>query len=347
MIDLPARMKTVDRIVPFRASDGFPLTLIQVQGERPPTRGPVLLVHGAGVRANIFRAPVEINFVEYLLDIGYDVWLENWRGSIDFPRNEWTLDRVALYDHPEAVKTVLRETGATEIKAVVHCQGSTSFIMSAIAGLVPNVTNIVSNAVSLHPLVSPRSRIKAYAAPKVVGLLTPYIDAQWGNDAPGFIAKAVTMFVRATHHECDNNVCRYASFTYGTGHPTLWSHRHLNPATHEWIRNEFGFCPVSFFRQMARCIARGNLVRYEPLQDLPADFASYPPATEARIAFFAGLENQCFLPESQVRSFNHFNAYRAGYHSLHLIEGYGHLDVFMGQHAVRDVFPQLAAALEK
>ena len=39
------------------------------------------------------------------------------------------------------------------MKAVIHCQGSTSFTMSAVAGLVPEVKTIVTNAVSLHPVV--------------------------------------------------------------------------------------------------------------------------------------------------------------------------------------------------
>jgi hypothetical protein len=335
-----------DRIVPFVAGDGFPCSLVNVQGDAPPTRGPVLVVHGAGVRANIFRAPTEKNFIDYLVELGYDVWLENWRGSIDAMPNEWTLDQVALHDHPRAVQTVLAKTGAKSLKAVVHCQGSTSFVMSAIAGLVPEVTTILSNAVSLHPVVSRGARMKIMTATPLVGLVTKYIDAQWGNKSPSIVAKAITTVVRATHRECDNTVCRLASFTYGTGHPTLWSHEHLDDRTHDWLRQEFGFCPVSFFRQMKRCIRRGNLVRYGKSPDLPWDFADYPPDTDARFAFFAGDRNRCFLPESQIRSYNHFNAYRPGYHSLHILEGYGHLDVFMGKNAARDVFPRMAAALE-
>src|SRR5262249_21670497 len=133
-----------DEVVPFAAQDGFALNLIHVIGMRPPTRGPVLLVHGAGVRANLFRAPVEANLVDALLAHGYDVWLENWRASIEFPPNLWTLDQAALYDHPAAVAKVVEVTGHDKIKAVIHCQGSTSFTMSAIAGLVPQVQTIVS-----------------------------------------------------------------------------------------------------------------------------------------------------------------------------------------------------------
>jgi len=84
-----------ERVIPFRAGDGFQCNLIHIQGERPTTRGPVLLVHGAGVRANIFRAPVKTTLVDTLVERGYDVWLENWRASIDLPPNRWTLDQAA------------------------------------------------------------------------------------------------------------------------------------------------------------------------------------------------------------------------------------------------------------
>jgi len=333
-------------IIPFTAGDGFECNLLHVQGDHPPTRGPVLLVHGAGVRANIFRAPVETNIVSYLVDAGYDVWLENWRASIDLRPNEWTLDKAALYDHPKAVEKVVAETGASSIQAIIHCQGSTSFMMSAVAGLIPQVSTIVSNAVSLHPIVPEKSRIKGVIAPPMVGLLTRYIDAQWGVSAPGIFPKLLTAYVKATHRECDNIVCKYSSFIYGTGHPTLWRHANLNAATHEWVKQEFAQCPLTFFRQMRECIQKGHLISYDGFLDLPDDYVALPPQTDARIAFFAGEQNECFLAESQVRSFNHFNAYRPGYHSLHVIPGYGHLDIFMGQNAARDVFPKMIAELD-
>jgi len=75
-------MRDTDTTVPFQAGDGMALNLIHVQGERPATRGPVLVLHGAGVRANLFRPPVGSTFVQALLQDGYDVWLENWRASI-------------------------------------------------------------------------------------------------------------------------------------------------------------------------------------------------------------------------------------------------------------------------
>jgi hypothetical protein len=336
-----------ERTVSFTARDGFACNLINVQGARPPERGPVLLVHGAGVRANIFRAPTRVPIVEYLIAAGYDVWLENWRASIDLPPNLWTLDQAALFDHPAAVQTVVRESGHDTVKAIIHCQGSTSFMMSATAGLLPEVTTIVANAVSLHPVVPPWSRFKLDYAIPLLQRITPYLNPQWGDNAPTLLAKLVRLFVDSTHHECANHVCRQVSVTYGSGFPALWSHKNLSDQTHDWLRREFAHVPLTFFMQIAECVRRGRLVAVDGYSGLPADFTAQPAATDARIAFFAGANNLCFLPESQRRSFEWFDAQRPGYHSLHILPGYGHLDVFMGSNAAQDTFPLIVAELDR
>jgi len=337
----------MESVVPFLAGDGRSLNLVHIRGEQEPTKGPVVLVHGAGVRASIFRAPVARTIVDALVADGYDVWLENWRASIDVEPSEWTLDQAAVHDHPKAIQTIVQQTGRDEVKAIVHCQGSTSFMLSAMAGLVPQVKVILSNAVSLHPVVPRSARLKAFYAVPLVARMTPYLDPQWGLHAEGFTAKAITLLVKATHHECDNTVCRLASFTYGTGFPTLWRHENLNPETHEWLKHEFAKVPLTFFEQMAECIRAGHLVPVEGYRELPEDVAERPPETEARFVFLAGELNRCFLPESQRRTFERLDHHRPGYHALHVIPDYGHLDVFMGQDAARDVFPLILAELNK
>ncbi|NUP74519.1 MAG: alpha/beta fold hydrolase, partial [Sinomonas sp.] len=186
-------------ILPFRARDESPLSLVHVTSPRPAAKGPVLLVHGAGVRAELFRPPVSRTLVDVLLDDGWDVWMLNWRASIDLPPVAWTLADAAAHDHPAAVERVLRETGAETLKAVVHCQGSTSFTMAAVAGLLPQVDVIVSNAVSLHPVVPAFSRFKIERLAPILGRFTPYISPAWGNRSEGYVSRAVRGLVRATH----------------------------------------------------------------------------------------------------------------------------------------------------
>lgn len=340
-------MQTQDEIVAFTAADGHACNLVHVRGKRSPDKGPVMLVHGAGVRANIFRPPVATSFVDYLLEHGYDVWLENWRASIDLAPCEWTLDQAALYDHPAAVKTVLEKTGAKTMQAVIHCQGSTSFAMSAVAGLVPGVSTIVSNAVSLHPIVPWITQQKLSLTTPLMAKLTRYVDARWGEQAPGLIPKLLQAFVKLTHHECNNGVCRMSSFIFGVGFPTLWRHQNLNAGTHDWIRGELAKVPLTFFKQMKSCVNAGHLVSCEGFAGLPDDYTAEPPKTTARFAFIAGERNACFHWQSQQASYDWFSAQRPDYHSLHVLSGYGHLDVFLGEHAVRDTYPVMLAELER
>ncbi|MDB5918903.1 MAG: alpha/beta hydrolase family protein [Massilia sp.] len=334
-----------ERIIPFSANDGFRCNLIHVTGDKPSTKPPVLLVHGAGVRANIFRAPNQTDFVDALIEDGYDVWLENWRASIDLPKNAWTLQQAALHDHPAAVRKVVELSGAASIKAVIHCQGSTSFMMSAVAGLLPQVDTIVSNAVSLHPQVPRISHFKARYALPLVGMITPYLDPQWGRTARGLVPRLLNGLVRLTHHECGNGVCRFSSFTYGTGFPVLWRHENLSDEVHDWIGQEFGNVPITFFQEMRRNLDAGRLLAGSA--GLPADLTAQPPETEARIAFLAGELNNCFNWQSQQTSFDWFERNRPNFHSLHVFGGYGHLDVFIGKNAQRDTYPVMLAELGK
>ncbi|MGH9133598.1 MAG: lipase family alpha/beta hydrolase [Ilumatobacteraceae bacterium] len=332
-------------VIPVTADDGTALNLHHVTGERPASRGPVVLVHGAGVRADIFRPPGQPTLVDMLVDDGWDVWLENWRASIDLEPNRWNLDQAAVYDHPALIRAVLAETGADTVKAVVHCQGSTSFAMSAAAGLLPEVTTIVSNAVSLHPRVPGISVVKGYTFTPIVERLTPYLSPRWGLDAPDLLAKVVVGLVRVTHRECDNIVCRMVSFTYGTGFPCLWSHENLTDEIHDWISGEFAEVPLAFFAQMTDSIRRGHMISVSGLPQLPRSFASGPPQTDARFVLFAGRDNRCFLPDSQEATFEFLDGHRRGYHALHVVPGYGHLDMFFGERAHVDVFPQILEEL--
>lgn len=336
--------------VPFTAGDGMALNLLRVRGLREPWRGPVLLAPGAGVRANLFRPPERETVVDALVADGWDVWLENWRASIDVPANPWDLDQAAVFDHPYAVRRIAAETGADTVKAVIHCQGSSSFALSAAAGLLPQVDTIVSNAMSLHPVVPWWSRVKlSQLVPRIAPLL-PAIDPRWGDrgrPAPGWLPTALVAMVRAAHRECDNLPCRMISFTYGAGRPALWSHENLSERTHDWLRDEFGAVPMTFFAQMAASVRAGRLVPTGRFDALPPDLLDGPPKTDAYFALIAGADSRCFLPESQERTFDYLEKHRPGRQTLRILPGYGHLDMFMGRYAARDVFPQILAQLNR
>ncbi|MET7458006.1 alpha/beta fold hydrolase [Streptomyces sp. NPDC005574] len=341
------RRDHITEVQPFTARDGRPLTVVHVRGRYPPYRGPVLVVHGAGVRAELFRPPLPRTLVDALIDDGWDVWLLNWRASIDLDPVPWTLDEAAAYDHPAAVAHVLAATGADRLKAVVHCQGSTSFMMAAVSGLLPEVDTVVSNAVSLHPVVPALSHFKIHWVAPAVARVLPHLSPAWGDRPEGLVAGCVAGFVRTTHRECRNGVCRMVSFTYGSGRPALWSHANLDEATHDWIRGEFAEVPMTFFAQMDACVRAGRLVATGQVEGLPHSFADRPPQTDARFALLAGEDNRCFLADSQRRTHAFLQRHRPGRDSLHVLPGYGHLDVFLGRRAATDTYPLILQELTR
>ena len=91
----------------FNTEDNVRLRLTRYQGGK---KGPVILAHGLGVSSLAFATDlIDTNMTEYLFAHGYDVWLLDYRSSIELPyaTTQYTADDVAMCDWPAAVKTVL------------------------------------------------------------------------------------------------------------------------------------------------------------------------------------------------------------------------------------------------
>jgi hypothetical protein len=344
---LRARGVHAERVA-FQAGDGLPLRLTHYRGDAEPTRGPVMLVAGTGVRGAIFAsAPSPTTMVDALVAAGYDVWVEDWRASIDFPPREYTLDQAAVFDHPAAVREIRARTGADSIKAIVHCQGSTSFTMSSLAGLVDDVRTVVSNAVSLHPVVTRLSRAKLSLLTPVASRVFDGADPQWAVRAPTPARKALAAWVGLVRRDCDEPACAMSTYIYGYGPDVLWRHANLDTETHRWVTREFGYVPFSFFRQILASVKAGHLVPADDLPALPASFTSSEPPRDQLWTFVAGDRNVCFTPVGQQRSHAWFRSHSKQDHRFVPLPGYSHLDVFFGRHAPQETFPHLLAGLER
>ncbi|MET0717422.1 MAG: hypothetical protein ABWY34_03350 [Pseudoxanthomonas sp.] len=333
----------------FDAKDGFRLNFKRLAPKKDAEyRGPVIMVPGAGVRANLFNPPLPNTLPEQLSRKGFDVWMLNWRASIDLPANQYDLDDAAVLDMPAAVSKIREETKADEVKAVIHCQGSVAFMMAITAGLLPDVSVVVANSCGLHPVINRPAWYKLPLAMATLGRVVPYFNPQWGLHAPGFWPKVIDFAVRATHHECDNGVCRQASFTYGFGFPSMWDHDNLTPETHEWIKGEFAHVPVKLFQQIANSVAAGEYVSTGAYRDeLPPLFTGAKPDTEARFVFMTGDRNRLFLNESMAKTFEYFERWYPGRNTFTKLAGYGHLDVFFGENSAEEVFPYIVDELSR
>lgn len=337
----------------FDAEDGVKLNFRRLKPVPGTTdKGPVMFVHGSGTRANLFCPPSTITLPAMLSAAGFDVWLLNWRASIDLEPIQYTFDDAAVNDFPAAVTTILTERKddpkepVKPVKAVVHCQGSHAFMMSIASGLLPQVTTVVANSTAMHPRVRRSAAMKLPFALMTLGRMTDWFNPQFGLYASSFSARILDLLVRLFHHECNNAVCKHSSFTYGVGFPTLWSHDNLDDVTHDWIKGEFAHVPVSLFRQTHKCLKAGRLVPVRGYPRIPPGVALHEPDTDAKFLFMCGTDNRTFHPTGMRATFEHFAKRKVGVQQHWEVHSYGHLDTFLGKHSATDVFPRIIAWLE-
>ena len=102
------------------------------------SKGPIVLAPGYGNAARAFAVDtVPKNYVQYLGEHGYDVWLLDYRASPDLEasRTQFTVDDIAMRDWPAAIDAVRQHTGADSVQAMGHCVGGLSLFMAIGGGL--------------------------------------------------------------------------------------------------------------------------------------------------------------------------------------------------------------------
>lgn len=323
--------------------DGTEIRLSRFQGG---SRGPVLLVHGLGVSSRIFTLDtVETNLVEALWTSGFDVWVLDWRASIDLPSSavRWDLDTAAAWDFPAAVDRVRAVTGAQAIDAIVHCVGSIGFFLAMLRGL-DGVRSIVSSQVAIDTVTPAVGKVKAgLHIPGVldalgVDSLTAYVDTHGGWKSHLF-----DLALRAQpipkEERCDSLTCHRGTFMYGL----LWEHQQLNKATHDTLHEWMGVANIEIIEHLALMARRRHIVTADG-DDADLDHLD---RLDMPITFIHGAENVVFVPEGTQRTISRLKeANPWAHYSRHLIPAYGHLDPIMGAFAARDVFPLIVRHLD-
>lgn len=346
--DAPPRKKRPLRTDPpevhfFTTADHAQLRLTRYQGGK---KGPVILAHGLGVSSLAFSTDlIDTNLTEYLYAHGYDVWLLDYRSSIELPyaATQYTADDVAVLDWPAAVKTVLNLTGASSVQAVVHCYGAITFNMAMCAGL-QGVRSAVCSQVGSHLSVIPINRIKSglhldkFLADLGVKDLTMYSDshADWFNR---LYNAALNVYPYAYEERCKNPVCHRVTFLYAP----LYEHDQLNTATHDNLHELFGVASISNFEHLGVMTRVGHIVDRTG-QDV---YLPHIDRMKIPIAFIHGAENETWLPQSTKTTFDLLCEKNGKDHySRYLIPHYGHIDCIFGQNAHRDVYPLILKHLE-
>lgn len=346
--DAPPRKKRSLRVAApeihdFASADGTALRLTRYRGGK---KGPVMLAHGLGVGSRIFSIDtIETNLLEYLFEHGYDVWLLDFRSSIDLAahRGRYTADDVAHQDFPAAVARVCAVTEAASLQVVAHCFGATAFTMAMLRGL-EHVRSSVISQISTHIATPALTRIKTgLHIPEVldalgVASLTAYVDthADW---KARLYDDALRLYPMDFDERCRSKVCHRIALLYAP----LYEHAQLDPATHDAMHEMFGDAAITAFEHLARLSRAGHLVS----ADCGEIYMGQLERLAIPTAFIHGAENACFLPrstEETVAALSQANG--AALYRRHVIPAYGHIDCIFGRNAARDVYPYILEHLE-
>jgi pimeloyl-ACP methyl ester carboxylesterase len=335
---------------PFATEDGLGLSLTRFhRAERDDV---VLLVHGLTSSSDLFIMPEHRNLTSYLLDNGFtDVWALDFRMSNRFPydseTHQYTLDDIADYDHPAAVRELRRHIGDRRVHVVAHCLGSLSFMMSLFGGRLPDIASVTCNSVALTPRVPTWSRVKLTCGPPLFEYLLgiPFLDPRFARSPRLSREWALARLVSMVHRECDVSECHMLSFMWGSGHPAMYEHDNLLPVTHERLADLCSACGIYYDRHVAKMVRAGHAVKYDPgdrrHNDLPDDYLTRAAEVTTAILLLAGDHNRVFT-DSNIVCYRRLSTMMPGRCELEILPGYGHLDPIVGKDAHLNVFPRIA-----
>ncbi|HSR66311.1 MAG TPA: alpha/beta fold hydrolase [Acidobacteriota bacterium] len=321
--------------------DGARLRMIRYQGGE---KGPVLITPGFGTSSKAYTMDtVETNLPEYLFASGYDIWLFDYRASPDLEAasTQFSLDDIATKDYPAAVRKVLEATGADDIQVMAHCVGSLTFLMSMMSGL-EGVRSAVCSALGFYPITNTLNEFKAgIGLSSILTLLgvktvtTDFDKDNWEDRLADDVLKFDRSFER-----CQSAVCRRIQTIYGP----VYKHSQLNLATHQALHEVFGVANLKSLNHLAEMVRRRKIVNEKGKNVyLPhVDRLAIP------LTLLHGAENQLFLPEGTMDTLRTLAKHNdAGLYSRIMLPNYAHMDMFVGQNADRDVFPFIAAELDR
>lgn len=348
--DAPARAKRPLRapapeIYPFVTEDGKTLRLTRYHAGDKNT---VMCSHGLGVASSIFSTDlIDTNLLEYLCAHEYDVWLLDYRCSVELPdlaAEQSNGDDVARYDYPAAVAKVRELSGRESIQVVVHCYGAATWTMAMLNGL-EGVNSAVISQVSAHmksPLMTElKTGLHTAGALDALGVdtLTAYTSSEEGWKDK-FIDQALKLYPVGSNQHCHNPVCHRITFLYGL----LYEHQELNESLHENLHELFGVGNIEQFEHLSTMVRKGHVTSFSG-EDI---YLPHPERMAIPITFISGAKNKCYLPESTELTFEYLRkANDPDLYERFVIPNYGHIDCIFGENAVKDVFPTILAGLKR
>jgi len=336
-----------------KTDDGFDIGLTRVvrktSTEDSRNNPAVIVTHGLTASTDMFTLPETRNFVDILLDEGFDPWLFDWRGSCRLPYNArgdaYKLDDVALYDVPKAVAAVKQEIGNKPLLVVAHCVGALVFAQAMTAGLVPGLAGIVAQGVFLTPKMSLRPHLSfSFLGEIARPLLGDSIPVDFRK--VGFWSKFTPAFaVASIGSTCPDPTCQMLHNSAWAMGASLFVHDHLHKTTHNRLADLLGDVPMGAVSHFRKIILSRSLVTWNDgdprYSALPANCLDAADNIDCPVLLISGSQNKLWQDSNKLcRDILHdrFPDLEVDYVE---VPAYGHMDAFIGRGAALDVFPHI------
>jgi len=329
---------------------------------------------------------VDQNLAEAFHAAGYEVWVLETRMSTrsGYADRPCTVDQIAEHDVPAAVRHILavleREHGPgapLQIGAFGQCMGAAALAMALLSGRLSHQPDAAGPQPRLSMLWQ---AMFSQVHPWLVGSretqaktwMPALLQALWRRGSVPFAVRGPQPGVflpildrilasmpappledrRPEDHDDAAATCRRLRFIEAP----LFRHENIGSRTFAAMNRLFGEANLRLFAQAGRFVDRERLVdedgsdRYVTEENLRLHLA-FP------VQLLHGQANELFDAKSARRSFTQLGQIHGGWQQAFckrldgsvgpiLVEGYGHLDVLIGDRAARDVFPQVLHCFE-
>ena len=358
--DVPLRQGS-DRSIPLR------LTRYRRDGAKP-----LLMLHGLAQGSQIYWMKGITNLAAYFYEQGFDVWLLDYRLSnlvlptLSLDDRKWSMDEIAQFDIPMAIRKVCALTGYDKIMVFGHCVGACTLAMAALqdGDIGERIEAAVTNAIHPWVISSPANRFRA----KFGNFYREWVPEEILEPNPGkgagglqnFMDRLAFSLSRLNELEGDDHpgfggtelaqsICDRMTFLYGR----MWNHKNLAAETHEAFTQMIGPAPASVYQ---------HLYYYSSLRRITDKDGENIYLTQGNIQqnwrfpilFIHGNDSRVFNPHSARRSAKRLHGILNGPQPTpggapeadekiavryKIYPDYGHMDVIFGEKAHETCFP--------
>lgn len=307
----------------------------------------LFMVPGASVDHHIFALPtIRYNAVNYFRRAGYRVFITVHRiGQLMVAENSWTTYDARL-DIKACMQYIREHFSKEKIYTIAHCMGSVALSTGMLDGTIPTdwFLGVTCSQVFMNPIWATMNMIKATTGPydKIYKALAGnWFSCSTSRD-DSYVQQALNQLLRLYPQPrkeiCNNAACHRTSLVFGR----CWNHSNLNEATHRQIDRFFGGVNMKLLHLLMKQGSEGHVMTNEPLCSRLTTPENIQRLKGIPFLLFVGRDQAVLSPEATERTYeilcDTFGTNDTSYRRR-VVPGYGHLDVWMGRNAWKDVYP--------